>query len=209
MKDVKDALCGKTFDLDNDGKLDFFEEMMDYDLAEEEWRKSKAYFENKKAQREAEYYADETFGKPCADAPAPKAAKKKEKIRRPKSDDEYVENWKYARSNSRSSLITACIVLFGIIISAPELSKEGGGVVLVGFVALLVYFSYKFIISREEENKKLTELREAYYSRLDEEGKARFDKRMRLEKLKRLRRTVTWLVPVLLLAIWMIAAIYK
>ena len=197
MKDADDFPYGRICDLDDDGKLDFMEEMLVYDLMEEDRLRSKAYFENVKKERERERRMEEEFNF-MASYPSPKKVEeKKPEIKRlPESDDEFVQFWKEANFVSRAFLILAFVVLVGFISAIPVLTSEDYGfILLIGFLVLTVYMFSKFVSSREEENKEFAELRDRYLASLDEAHKAALDKRMRKERLKNAFRMAAWVVP--------------
>ena len=197
MKDADDFPYGRICDLDDDGKLDFMEEMLVYDLMEEDRLRSKAYFENVKKERERERRMEQEFNF-MASYPSPKKVEeKKPEIKRlPESDDEFVQFWKEANFVSRAFLILAFVVLVGFISAIPVFTSEDYGfILLIGALVLTVYMFSKFVSSREEENKEFAELRDRYLASLDEAHKAALDKRMRKERLKKAFRMAAWVVP--------------
>lgn len=197
MKDADDFPYGRICDLDDDGKLDFMEEMLVYDLMEEDRLRSKAYFENVKKERERERRMEEEFNF-MASYPSPKKVEeKKPEIKRlPESDDEFVQFWKEANFVSRAFLILAFVLLVGFISAIPVLTSEDYGfILLIGVLVLTVYMFSKFVSSREEENKEFAELRDRYLASLDEAHKAALNKRMRKERLKKAFRMAAWIVP--------------
>ena len=153
MKDADDLPFGRLCDLDGDGKLDPMEEMLVYDMMEEDRLRTKAYFEGVREKRERDRRArEETRSLSFGAAPAKTKEKQPGPIRLPKSEDDYVSSWRSAYSGSRFLLILAFFILVGIISAAPEFtSKEYGIVVLIGFFALFVDSLYEFSVSLEKE----------------------------------------------------------
>ena len=197
MKDADDFPYGRICDLDDDGKLDFMEEMLVYDLMEEDRLRSKAYFENVKKERERDRRIEQEFNF-MASYPSPKKVeKKKPEIKRlPKSDDDFISTWRSAYIGSTFILIFTFVVLVGFISAIPVLTSEDYGfILLIGALVLTVYMFSKFVSSREEENKEFAELRDRYLASLDEAHKAALDKRMRKERLKKAFRMAAWVVP--------------
>ena len=197
MKDADDFPYGRICDLDNDGKLDFVEEMLVYDLMEKDRLRSKGYFENVRKEQETDRRIEQEFNFMASDPSPEKVIEKKSEMKRlPESDDEFVQFWKEANFVSRAILILTFVVLVGFISAIPVLTSEDYGfILLIGALVLTVYMFSKFVSSREEENKEFAELRDRYLASLDEAHKAALDKRMRKERLKKAFRMAAWVVP--------------